>query len=497
MTIEQAVHNEYFLPYQIDWLDDDSPVKIWEKSRRIGATYVQSYEDVRDCILHKVPSVWFSSADESAAKEYILYCIQWAKIFDIAAEDLGEVVIDSDKDIKALVIQFANGTRIHALSSNPSAFRSKGGKVVWDEAAHHKDQLAMWKAAKPTATWGFPIRILSTHNGNCLFSMFVEAVNKGKLKWSLHRTDIHTAVDQGLYDKIKGRPTTEEEREEWKEELRRDCFDEQVWLEEYCVIVQDGANSILNYDLITRCEEDNILWHQDIIPTEWDGKDKELGVIEAPQDKSSRWVHDKIKDLRQWLNSLQILGNLFIGYDIARKGHLSCIWITEQLYNRRTTRMVLILKNMPFWVQKRLLWVFLGYKKMSRTCIDETGLGMNLAEDSIYKFGKARVEGINFATGGIKLEMAFNLVKVMEDRTLLIPSDTKIRDDLHSVKKITTLTGNVRLASNSNETDGHADRFWALGLAEHAAGNGVSGLPKSASRKRKSKHKRLLEKYAA
>ena len=57
----------FFLPYQVRWLNDKSKVKIWEKSRRIGATYVQSYEDVRDCVKRTVPAVWFSSADESAA----------------------------------------------------------------------------------------------------------------------------------------------------------------------------------------------------------------------------------------------------------------------------------------------------------------------------------------------------------------------------------------------------------------------------------------------
>ena len=125
----------FFLPYQVRWLNDKSKVKIWEKSRRIGATYVQSYEDVRDCVKRTVPAVWFSSADESAAREYIDYCEKWVKLFNVAAKHLGEVVLDKDKDIKAFVIEFANGTKIHALSSNPKGFRSKGGKVVLDEFA--------------------------------------------------------------------------------------------------------------------------------------------------------------------------------------------------------------------------------------------------------------------------------------------------------------------------------------------------------------------------
>ena len=151
------------------WLNDNSKSKkIWEKSRRIGATYVQSYEDVRDCVYKRVPAVWFSSADESAAREYIDYCKQWATLFNIAAKDLGEQVLDKEKDIKAYVIQFSNGTKIHALSSNPKGFRSKGGKVVLDEFAFHNSPEELWKAARPCITWGYPLRILSTHNGQKL-----------------------------------------------------------------------------------------------------------------------------------------------------------------------------------------------------------------------------------------------------------------------------------------------------------------------------------------
>ena len=207
---------KFFLPYQMRWLNDNSKVKIWEKSRRIGATYVQSYEDVRDCVKRIVPAVWFSSADESAAREYIDYCKQWATLFNIAAKDLGEQVLDKEKDIKAYVIQFSNGTKIHALSSNPKGFRSKGGKVVLDEFAFHNNPAELWKAARPCITWGYPLRILSTHNGqSCLYYKFLDQVERGKLKWSHHKTPIQLAVAEGLVDKIFGRKTTKAEQEEW------------------------------------------------------------------------------------------------------------------------------------------------------------------------------------------------------------------------------------------------------------------------------------------
>ncbi|MBI5561308.1 MAG: hypothetical protein HY894_00405, partial [Deltaproteobacteria bacterium] len=83
-------------------------------------TYAQSYEDVLDAARSDKPmDVWFSSADQSAALEYIRYCVQWTKLFDAAARDMGEVVIDSENDIKAYVIEFSTGKRINALSSNP------------------------------------------------------------------------------------------------------------------------------------------------------------------------------------------------------------------------------------------------------------------------------------------------------------------------------------------------------------------------------------------
>ena len=54
---------EFFFPYQKRWLLDKSKVKIFEKSRRIGGTWVQSFEDVQDCIEQPGLKVFFSSAD--------------------------------------------------------------------------------------------------------------------------------------------------------------------------------------------------------------------------------------------------------------------------------------------------------------------------------------------------------------------------------------------------------------------------------------------------
>ena len=418
---------KYFLPYQVKWLSDPSPVKVWEKARRIGATYVQAYEDVKDCATKVVPAVWFSSADESAAKEYIIYCAQWAQVLNIAANDLGQVLLDSDREIRTFAIEFANGTRINALSSNPKAFRSKGGKVVLDEFAHHDNPVALWKAAKPAITWGFPLRILSTHNGQqSLFYRFIKEIEAKKLGWSLHKITVLDAVEQGLLDKIVGRKTTKSERKEWIDDLRKDCFDENTWLEEYNCIPVDEATAFLPYDLIGSCE-----MHDLIVPPD------------------------------------RLTGDLFLGMDIGRKKDLSVIWLLERT-GVKYTRFIKIFEKASFKVQREALFQLLSHPNMRRACIDATGLGMQLAEEAQQAFGKYKVEAVTF-TSKVKEELAYGLRTDFEDRTIRIPSDPAIREDLHSLRKITTSAGNVRFdVMSSEKLDSHADRFWALALAAHA-----------------------------
>lgn len=421
---------KYFLPYQIRWLNDNSKIKIWEKSRRIGATYVQSFEDVQDCLNKKVPAVWFSSADESAAKEYIDYCEMWVRFFHAIAKSRGVVVIDNDKDIKAFVIEFANGTKIHALSSNPKGFRSKGGKVVLDEFAFHNNPEELWKAARPCVTWGYPLRILSTHNGkNCLYYKFIDQVNKKQLNWSLHKTPIQLAVAEGLVDKIYQRQTTKEEQEEWLKNERDNCFDEYTWLQEYCCIAVDEACAFLPYDLITTCEMDDIL--------------KPLSEIQ---------------------------NDIYVGMDIGRRKDLTVIWVLEKFENVLYTRAVIELLKMKFQKQAEILYEVLSLRNFRRSCIDATGIGMQLSEDAQTKFGKFRVEQIMF-TNKIKEELAYTTRTNFENKTVFIPKEHNIREDLHSVRRITTTANNIRFDAEHSE-NGHADRFWALSLALHAAESG-------------------------
>lgn len=420
--------NDYFMGYQKRWLADESRVKLWEKSRRIGATYVASFEDVRDANRGSVPSCWFSSADETAAREYIEYCLKWAKLWNIAAEALGEQIIDESDGVKTYQVRFANGVKIHALSSNPKAFRSKGGKVTLDEFAWHDDARGMWAAARPCITWGYPLRILSTHHGvNSLYNQFIKSIRKGTLDWALHHTPITVAVEDGLADRIARRTLTDDERAAWLDQERASVADDAVWAEEYLCQPQDEASAFLTYDLIRALQRDNIV---------------------LPLDKCGP--------------------ELYAGMDIGRRHDLSVIWVLERLAGMLITRQVQVMRNMPFREQRRALYEVLSNRNVRRCCIDQTGLGMQLAEDAQYDHGAYRVEPVTF-TAPVKEAMAYGVKALADDRLLAIPDDYDIREDLHSVRKVVTAAGNVRFdvgASDSRES--HADRFWALSLAVHA-----------------------------
>jgi phage FluMu gp28-like protein len=106
---------------------------------------------------------------------------------------------------------------------------------------------------------------------------------------------------------------------------------------------------------------------------------------------------------------------------------------------------------------------------------------MQLSENAQLKFGQYRVEPIMF-TNRIKEELAYTLRTNFENRTVFIPKQHEIREDLHSVRRITTAANNIRFDAD-HSANGHADRFWALALALHAAGNGSGEIHISTRKK--------------
>jgi phage FluMu gp28-like protein len=436
-------------PYQLAWLRDAAPLAIGEKSRRIGWTWTQALGVVLDRAAGK-GNYYHSSADMTASIEFIADCRMWAEMVNAVATISDGVEVIDDASISTLVMTFANGTKIVAGSSNPKFFRSKGGAAGLDEFAFHRDGRELYKAAHATAMfWGHKLRIWSTHNGPASYfnSLIRDAkeinpsTGRPRLKASLHRVTILDAVEQGIVERIDMRakkldhvPAPDaRRRQEWLDELRSTCPDEDTWNEEYMCVPSTDASSLLSYDLIGGCEVANLV--------KWD----------EPRPEA------------QWPSG----NRLYAGFDVARRRDLSFVWVVEQIGDVFWTRYWRGLLNVPFSAQEGLLNTLMAGNAIRRLCIDSTGLGMQMAERMQQKWGKYRVEGVSF-TAPVKSELAMPLRRLFEDKLIRIPKDDVVREDLHSIRKSVTTAGNVRLDADRGETDGHADRFWALALAYHA-----------------------------
>jgi phage FluMu gp28-like protein len=428
--------NGLFLPYQGKWIKDLSRLKLMEKARQVGLSWATAWAcDERTAMQGNRQDQWVSSRDDIQARLFIEDCKMWAKVLSIAAEDLGEVVLDPKEKISAYVLRFANGRRINSMSSNPDAQAGKRGGRVLDEFALNPDPRKLWSIAYPGITWGGSMEVISTHRGSKNFfnDLVREAREQGNPKnISLHRVTLQNALEQGFLYKLQQSLAADDERQAMDETsyfdfVRSGCADEESFLQEYMCEPADDNAAFLEYDLILAAE-----YGRDI---DWQ-------------------THEN--------------GRLYAGVDIGRKKDLTVLWLLEKLGDVFYTRKIISLQNMRKSAQEAIIWPIMA--KAERTCMDYTGLGIGWGDDAQDQFGTYRIELVTF-TARVKEALAYPVRNAMEDRRLRIPYDKHIRSDLRSVTKQTTAAGNIRFTAERTP-DGHADRFWALALAMHAAGDG-------------------------
>ena len=145
---------------------DQSPVKVFEKSRRIGISWAEAADDTlyaSEKGAGEKRNVWYIGYNKDMALEFINDCANWARAYNLAASEMEEYdEIDQEeiegvvqeKKILAFRITFASGWRITALSSRPTNLRGKQGRVILDEAAFHDDLAGLLKAAMALLIWG-------------------------------------------------------------------------------------------------------------------------------------------------------------------------------------------------------------------------------------------------------------------------------------------------------------------------------------------------------
>ena len=385
---------------------------------------------------------WFSSADESAAVEFALYCGQWAEMMKATVKALNQDLED-DRGYRFTnyVVEFPNASRINCMSSNPRRFRSKGGDVCLDEFDWHDQPGEMLDAATPVTTWGYDLTILTTRNGEgSQFDTLVKLARRiatgeitpaeaHTLEWSYHFTPITVAVAQGLAEKIRKLDHVDEQvRAEFIDECRAKSRNEDAFNQEYMCQPSALASTLIPYDLYQACESDECL---------------------QPAGD----------------------GDKYLGFDVGREHDKTTIWILERVGDVLVTRKVQNLRGERYGVQEQILIDHVqGDPKIRRLCGDATGIGDMLVEKLQDRFGANRVEKVKF-TAPAKEHLANQALARFQDRRVRVPADRTIRESCHSIRKTTTVAGNTRYDAARTE-EGHGDEFWAFALALEAAGTG-------------------------
>ena len=449
----EEAKQSYFLPYQEKWINDESPLKIAEKSRRVGFTYASSYRMFQKCLRRGKGFIqWVSSRDQLTAQELIRdYISMWCKLGNVVAQGLDgkdEQIIDQDKGITAFVCTFLNGARIVSLSSTPEAFAGKGGDVFLDEADLHRDSGALIDMAYPCIMWGNQLEIVSAYRidgskETPFAKMVADAKKDNPQNASLHRVTIHDAIAQGLVEKINEKTGRHQTREEFLKQTRVGARTKQAWESQFECKVQDAGGKLIPIPMIAACE----------LPQE------EIDRIERENPNAPR----------------------FAGYDVARHKHAAAYqeWIklgvTLVLVRRETFH------DLDFATQEKFLRTQMSRKEkpIARLAMDATGLGMQMAENMARAF-PGRVDQVNLESHR-RHELCMLYKDAFEQRHALIPAVETLREDFNAPTIVSAANGAIRVHvpefENAEGETSHADEFMAGVLAHSAADNGGAVPP--------------------
>lgn len=481
------------LPYQQQLLSTVSThaVTVYEKSRRIGATWGVGAQAVLTSGAQRAEGgmdTLYIGYNLDMAREFIDVCAMWSRHFVMAAGQVGEFLFrdqykDADgkaveRDIAAFRITFASGFEIVALASRPRSLRGRQGFVIIDEAAFHDDLPELLKAALALLIWGGRILVVSTHDGaENPFAEMVNDIRAGRRPYALLRTTFDEACDQGLYRRVclkLGRPWTEEGETAWRAEIR--AFYGDGATEELDVVPAAGSGRFLPLHLIEARTD------RAIPVLRWRCDDKFVHLPDAVRAKAAlAWCDEHLAPL---LRRLDPILRKALGGDIARSGDLTVFWplvVGADLVRR--TPFTVELRNVPFEEQRIVLHYILDrMARLSGVAIDATGLGMWLAERTMQTFGAHRVFPIHLTEGWYRENMP-QLKAAFEDANLTIPADAATVDDFRAIKLV---NGVARVPKKQDTGKGedkdkaggqrHGDAAIAAALAVHAAGLDTGSL---------------------
>ncbi|MGH6643727.1 MAG: hypothetical protein ACRED3_13630, partial [Bradyrhizobium sp.] len=419
-------------------------------------------------------NTWYIGDTKDKGLEFVRVCAHFAKTVAKELLEVEEFVFDDTQDdgtskqISAYRIRFASGFQIAALSSRPANIRGLQGRVIIDEAAFHPNVRAVIDACNALLIWGGVIRIISTHNGATNpFAELIKETRAGKYDYKIHRITFDDAVDNGLYERVclmKGWTPTPALKAEWYGRIRKAYGTRtEAMREELDAIPREGDGVALPLAWIEACSS------ADYSVKRW--APPAANFVDWPKalrrDEMRTWLVREVLPILITMPSLAAA----IGEDFAMRQDRTSIVVgyTDQKLVRRVP-LIVELRSCPYDQQRQaLFWIIGQLRRFNRGVLDANGNGMALAQEARQKFGADRIIELMPNDAWLR-EFGPKFRAAFEGRTIVIPADLDVRDDLRQLRE---MSGVIKMPRDVREvgTDGgrrHGDSAVAL-MNFHAA----------------------------
>lgn len=448
LNLPEAVGDEEagWETFQLQHINNPSIMSIDLKSRQVGWSWNSAADAVGDACTRKRSTSIFVSINQEEAAEKIRYAKQIMEALDPGVKP--RLVIDNRFEL-----EFENGSRLVSHPCRPVRGKARA-RVYLDEFAHYPNDREIYQSAVPVVSKGGVLRIGSSPFGaqGLFWDIYTQnskqypGYRRRAIPWwtirafckNVKRASIE-APGMSTHDRVM------------KFARRRmvDIYENMVlddYQQEYECAWVDEAVSWIDWAMIKKnqsTDAEGRLVYRTVSGTD--------AALRAVDELAEEIVRGTVEDV------------LTGGMDIGRRHDTTeIILVGKQRFSGQTPyRLGITLDRVPFDMQEMVLYRIMDALPVLYMLIDQTGIGMQLAERAHVKYG-VRAQGMDF-TNASKSLMAVETRLRFERGNAPIPIDRELSRQIHSIRKKITAAKNIVFDVTAN--DHHADKFWALALA--------------------------------
>lgn len=429
-------------PYQVRFLNDRSIFRIVNKSRQIGFSTIIGGETVQKAAVTPSYRANIVSINQKEAADKITIA---GNLYHSISDDFKE----STPILKPVLwtnatdeISFHRPPYTSSIISQPASAAVRGGRkdIYFDEFAHIRDAVKLYRAAMPAITRGDSrLTIISTPLGQSGLFYDIASNDQAYPEYSRHAVpwwECSAMVKPEMYDEALALAAQVEGSEERVLQYGTDKLhviyngfggDLIGFQTEYEATFADEASAYFTWDLIVNCT------------------DSELPV------------------LREWNPNYESQGFISIGVDLAKERDQTVFTVVEHLDGG--TKKVLFTRNTqaPYFEQFEYLRTLIAATKANRVTIDQTGVGQKFVEDAKRLLVGTVIEGVVF-TNAKKEKWATQFKGDMQTGRVSWPNIGDLRRQIHAIKRTKTEANFYKFSAPAD------DYFWSLMLGLYGEG---------------------------